>query len=113
MEEKPKLWSPKEGERGMTALHYAAYCQDLTRVVECVEGGFDVHQKDATGYTPLAWCVDMAATGDVGAAESIIDYLVAHGARLEFSDDRYPGIVEFARACDESVAQHIEKLLAK
>jgi hypothetical protein len=109
--EKPKLIHPRAGERGMTELHYAAYCQNLSRVRECVEAGFDVNQKDDAGYTPLAWCVDMAATGDVGAAESIVDYLVEHGANLEFSDERYRNLLELARACDDRVAEHIGTLL--
>ena len=112
MDEKPQLWSPKAGVSGMTELHYAAYCEDLAAVRACVESGFDVNQRDDTGYTPLAWCVDMAATADIGAAGSIVDYLVAHGAKLEFRDDRYADILELARACDGDVARHIEQLLA-
>jgi ankyrin repeat protein len=113
MKEKPKLWSPKSGSKGMTDLHYAAYCQNLAGVKECVERGLDVNLKDKTGYTPLAWCIDMAATGQVGAAESIVDFLVEHGAKLEFRDDRYSDILEFAQACDGYVAEHIERLLKK
>jgi ankyrin repeat protein len=109
--EKPKLITPRSGERGMTDLHYAAYCQDLSGVRKCVEDGFDVNQKDDAGYTPLAWCVDMAATGKVGAAESIVDYLVEHGATLEFSDERYSSLLELAQDCDGYVAEHIERLL--
>ena len=111
--QKSKLVSPNAGERGMTELHYAAYCQNLSRVRECVEAGCDVNQKDDAGYTALSWCVDMAATGGVGVAESIVDYLVEHGAKLEFSDKRYSDLLEFARACDDGVAAHIETLLKK
>jgi ankyrin repeat protein len=113
MDTKPTLWSPAPGDKGMTELHYAAYCQDLSGVKACVENGLDVNRKDDTGYTPLAWCIDMAATGAIGAAESIVDYLVKRGAKLEFSDARYADILAFANACDDRVAEHIAKLLQK
>jgi len=84
----------------MTDLHYAAYWQDLERIKACVELGFDVNQKDDAGWTPLVWCIDMAATGGIGTAEAIIDYLAAHGAELTHSDERYENILEFARSRD-------------
>ena len=59
---RPALWSPKLGERGMNELHYAAYCQHVEGVKYWVDAGLDVNQKDETGYTPLAWCIDMAAS---------------------------------------------------
>lgn len=97
----------------MTELHFAAYCQNLSKVKEYVESGYDVNQKDETGYTPLAWCIDMAATGAIGAAESIIDYLFERGAKLEFRDARYSNIVAFADDCDDGIARHIERLLKR
>jgi ankyrin repeat protein len=97
----------------MTTLHYAAYCQDLEGVRQCVERGSDVNQKDDGGWTPLIWCIDMAATGGVGTAEAIVDYLVGQGADLEFRDDYYGSLVEFARSRDPAVAEHLEKLLAR
>ena len=97
----------------MTALHYAAYCQDLEGVRHCIEQGFDVNQKDAGGWTPLLWCIDMAATGGVGMAEAIVDYLIAQGAELEYRDDYYGSLVEFARSRDTAVAEHLERLLAR
>lgn len=95
----------------MTALHYAAYQQDLRGVQECIEAGFDIHQKDSAGWTPLIWCIDMAATGEIGTAESIIDYLVARGAKLDYQDEDYRSIVEFAESRDHLVAEYIRKLL--
>ena len=95
----------------MTELHYAAYCQNLAGVIECVERGLDINQVDDRGYTALAWCVDMGATGDVGTCEAIFDYLVANGASLEFSDERYQSITELAWDCDGFLAEHIERYL--
>lgn len=111
MNDKPAYYAPAAGKHGMNELHYAAYCQDLEGVKEFIAKGYDVNQKDDDGYTPLAWCVDMSATGGVGAAESILDYLVEHGARLEFKDDRYADVVEFAEACDNRCAEHIRQML--
>jgi ankyrin repeat protein len=111
MDDKPQYWSPKAGEKGMTVLHYAAYCQDLAAVRHWVGQGFDVNQMDDGGWTPLVWCIDMAATGEVGSAEAIVDYLVEHGAQLEYKDKRYGSLLEFAHSRDGWVAEHLEKLL--
>ena len=110
---RPKLIHPAAGERGMTELHFAAYCQNLEDVKRCVKAGFDVNEKDDGGWTPLVWCIDMAATGAKGAAESIVDYLVEHGARLEYSDSHFKDILAFAHNRDSWVAEHIEKIIAK
>jgi hypothetical protein len=53
----------------------------------------------------------LAATGPLGCAESIVDYLIAHGARLQFCDRDYPNIVEFARSRDEQIAKHVDRVL--
>ncbi len=111
MDEKPQLWSPRAGDRGMTELHYAAYCQDLAGVKYWVEQGLDLNQKDDGGWTPLVWAVDMAAAGEIGAAESIVDYLVNQGAVLEFRDADYGNLLEFAHSRDTRVAEHLERIL--
>jgi ankyrin repeat protein len=113
MDDKPQLWSPKAGDKGMTELHYAAYCQDLVVVKYWVEQGLDVNQKDDGGWTPLVWSIDMAAAGGVGVAEAIVDYLIEHGAKLEHHDDSYASLLEFAHSRDTWVAEHIERILKK
>ena len=55
----------------------------------------------------------MAATGRVGEAEAVVDYLIEHGAQLEYEDSAYANIIEFAKARDDAVANHIEKLLQR
>ena len=99
--------------RGMTELHFAAYWQDLARVKRCVEQGFDVNAKDDSGWTPLIWCIDMSATGVHGVAEAIIDYLVEHGASLDYRDDHYPSIIDFARSRDSMVTKHLEAIIKR
>jgi ankyrin repeat protein len=113
MNDRPQYWVPNSGESGMTDLHYAAYLQDLDAVKQCVEDGFDVNQKDNAGWTTLIWCIDMAATGQIGTAEAIVDYLIAHGAEINYTGQDYSNLVEFARSRDMAVAEHLEKILAR
>jgi ankyrin repeat protein len=113
MDPKPPLWTPRSGDGGMSPLHFAVYSQDLAAVKACVEAGLDVNEKDDGGWTPIIWCIDMAATAPIGGAEAIVDYLLAHGARLEFQDDDYPNILAFARSRDPGIAGHLKKLLAR
>jgi ankyrin repeat protein len=113
MDAKPQYWSPKTGEKGMTELHYAAYCQDLAGIRYWIEQGLDVNQKDKNGWTPLVWAIDMAATGAFGTAEAIVDYLIEQGAELEFSNADYGSLLEFAHSRDTWVAEHLEKILKK
>ena len=111
MDDKPKLWSPKAGDKGMSELHYAAYCQDLAGVKHWVEQGFDVNQKDDAGWTPLLWCIDMGSTGEAGVAEAIVDYPIEHGAKLECGADGYTSLREFTESCGGWVAEHLIKIL--
>ena len=97
----------------MTELHYAAYCQDLAGVKDCLERGFDINQKDVFGGNALIWCIDMAATGRVGEAEAVVDYLIEHGGQLEYEESAYGNIIEFAKSRDDAVANHLEKLLQR
>ena len=43
---KPKLFSPGVGKRGMTQLHYDAYCDNLEGLLWCLEKGFEVNVTD-------------------------------------------------------------------
>jgi ankyrin repeat protein len=97
----------------MTPLHYAAYCENLAEVKHCVEEGWDVNQKSDCGWTPLVWCIDMAAMANIGVAEAIFDYLVSRGADTEYRDSKYENLIEFARSRDPLVAEHLERVLGK
>ena len=97
----------------MTELHYAAYRQDLAGVRHWVEQGFDVNQKDDGGWTPLMWSIDIAAAGRVGVGEAIVDYLIEQGAQLDYEDDRYACLLEFAHSRDTWVAEHLERVMKK
>lgn len=71
--DKPTLFSPGVGKRGMTELHFAAYCGDLPELTRCLAAGADVHATDT-------WLADMAATG--GPRVEMARMLAAHGADL-------------------------------
>jgi ankyrin repeat protein len=97
----PRLFHPAPGAKGMTQLHYDAYCGDLDGVLRCLEQGMDVNAPDAyRGYTPTHWLADMAATG--GPRVEILRALVAHGADLNMhnSDGTTPLMLARAAGCD-------------
>jgi ankyrin repeat protein len=80
--DKPTLFSPGVGKRGMTQLHYDAYCGNLEGLVWCLENGMDVNATDTyRGYTPTHWLADMAATG--GPRVEMLRVLATHGADLD------------------------------
>lgn len=76
---KPTLFTPGVAKRGMTQLHYDAYCGNLEGLLWCLENG-----EDATdtyrGYTPTHWLADMAAVA--GPRVEMLQSLAAHGADL-------------------------------
>jgi hypothetical protein len=60
-DDKPHLFSPGVGKRGMTELHYAAYCGNQTELNRCLIAGMDPNKKDTyRGYTAVLWLADMA-----------------------------------------------------
>ncbi len=78
---KPTLFRPRVGNRGMTELHFAAYCGDLPELARCLAAGADVHATDTyRGYTATHWLADMAATG--GLRIEMLRTLASHGADL-------------------------------
>lgn len=80
-EDKPKLFSPGIGKRGMTALHYAAYCGDYSAPTSALDAGMDPNAKDDyRGYTAVHWLADMAAVG--GPRIEMLRTLLAHGADI-------------------------------
>ena len=78
-----------------------------------MQRGYDIHQKDKNGWTPLVWCIDMSATGEIGAAEAIVDYLVEQGAQTDYRDDRYADLAAFARSRDRAIGKHVKQLLRR
>jgi ankyrin repeat protein len=80
-ETKPTLFSPGIGKRGMTALHYAAYCGDHPALIAALDAGVDPNAKDEyRGRTAAHWLADMAAVA--GPRVEMLKALVARGADI-------------------------------
>jgi ankyrin repeat protein len=80
-ENKPQLFSPGVGKRGMTQLHYDAYCGNLAGLVCCLQNGMDPNATDDyRGYTAMHWLADMAAVD--GPRVEMLRELVKHGADI-------------------------------
>jgi ankyrin repeat protein len=84
MSDRPKLFSPKPGSRGMDELQYAAYCGDLEAVQYWLAEGVDACAADDFGWTALHWNGRMACTP--GERNAIIEALVAAGADVNQRD---------------------------
>jgi ankyrin repeat protein len=100
-EDKPTLFSPGVGKRGMTQLHYDAYCGNLEGLIWCLENGSDVNATDTyRGYTPAHWLADMAAIG--GPRVEMLRALVSHGAdiNLRTPDGTTPLMLARSAGCD-------------
>jgi ankyrin repeat protein len=79
--DKPVLFRPGVGKRGMTELHFAAYCGDLPELLRCLAAGQDANAIDTyRGYAAAHWLTDMAATG--GPRVEMLRALVKHGADI-------------------------------
>jgi ankyrin repeat protein len=80
-EDKPQLFSPGVGKRGMTQLHYDAYCENLPGLIWCLQNGMDPNlTDDYRGYTATHWLADMAAVD--GPRVEMLKELVKHGADI-------------------------------
>lgn len=100
-ESKPRLFRPGVGNRGMTALHFAAYCGDLAELVRCLLAGADVHATDNyRGYTAAHWLADMAATD--GPRVEMLRRLVQHGADVNTQTADGTTALSLARAAGSS-----------
>ena len=114
--EKPTLFRPAVGKRGMTALHYAAYRGDLPALEQQLREGADVNLKDEyRGYTALHWVADMAAVGDHRL--EMLKLLVTYGARIEMPADNGATALSLANesgtAAGELLAAELLRLGAK
>ncbi len=79
--DKPKLFHPGVGRRGMTQLHYEAYCGNLEGLARCLAEGMDPNARDDyRGYTAVHWLADMAAV--YGPRVEMLRMLVDHGADI-------------------------------
>lgn len=62
----------------MTALHYAAYCNDPDAVRAALRQGIPVDVRDDGTWTPLHWSIDMSQAW--GEPAQVVSLLLAAGA---------------------------------
>ncbi|MDB6066070.1 MAG: ankyrin repeat protein [Pedosphaera sp.] len=107
---KPKLFHPGVGKRGMTELHYAAYCGDLDALLYWLEQGLEVNVTDTyRGYTALHWLADMAATQ--GRRVEMLAVLVEHGADIDMQTPDGTTPLMLARAAGSSAGDELASRL--
>jgi ankyrin repeat protein len=105
--EKPAYWEPAAGERGMTELHYAAYCNDPAAVRDELRQGTPVDIRDNNGWTPLFWSIDMAeAWGD---PRQVVSILLNAGASATAVDNS--GRTVLMIACGRNNVEILEQLI--
>jgi ankyrin repeat protein len=107
MSDRPKLFSPRPGSRGMDDLQYAAYCGDADAVRHFLVEGADAAAVDDFGYTALHWCVRMAGAGG-GERDEVIRLLLAAGADVNHRDGAGKSVLTSAieaTAPDEMLSQ--------
>jgi len=87
---------------GVTPLHRAVRTRSLAAVKALVEAGANPRRPNKSGSTPLHLAVQTTGRGNSGSDEAyrqqagIIQYLLAHGARLTDRDGRGRQVVEAA-----------------
>jgi ankyrin repeat protein len=100
------LFSPAPGKKGMTQLHYDAYCGNLEGVLWCLAEGMDVHAADTyRGYTPVHWLADMAAVA--GPRVEILKALVDSGADVNARTPEGTTPLMLARAACSSLGDRL------
>jgi len=105
---KPTLITPTAGERGMTDLHYAAYCNEPEDIRAELKAGSAIDVRDANGWTPLHWSIDMAQSG-FGTPELVVSLLLAAGASANSVDNS--GFTVLMMACGRNNTGILEQLL--
>ena len=109
---KPTLFRPGVGKRGMTQLHYDAYCGNLEGLVWCLEHGMDANATDTyRGYTPTHWLADMAATG--GPRLEMLRALVKHGADINIQTPNGTTALKLAREAGSAAGDELAAELIK
>ena len=105
--EKPTLFRPGVGKRGITELHWAAYCGDMNELVRQLEAGSDPNKKDDyRGYAAVHWLADMAATG--GPRVQMLRRLVSGGANVVLQSSSGETALSLARAAGSALGEALE-----
>jgi ankyrin repeat protein len=106
IENKPTLFRPGIGKRGMNALHYAAYCGDMNELRRQLEEGANPNATDEyRGYTAVHWLADMSATG--GPRVQMLRLLAAQGADLCLKSENGETALSLARAAGTAGSEQL------
>lgn len=81
----PELLNQKIAEDGSTALHFAAYYNQLDIIKYLIENGADVNITDSKGQTPF----DLAASQNL---PEVTEYLLLQGASIKKESEGKPTI---------------------
>jgi ankyrin repeat protein len=104
--DKPTLFRPGVGKRGMNELHYAAYCGNHDELVRALDAGLDPNTKDEyRGYTAVHWLADMAATG--GPRLQMLRLLAARGADLDLTAEGGQTALDLAHAAGNDTGEQL------
>ena len=104
---KPKLIHPTAYERGMTELHFAAYCNDAEQVASLLSIGAAVDARDDNGWTPLHWSIDMAQA--TRGPEVVVELLLRAGASANAVDSSGNSVLMMA--CDRNNENIVDQLI--
>jgi ankyrin repeat protein len=104
---KPEYIVPTAGQRGMTALHHAAYLNDPDACRVELQHGIPVNVRDDGGWTPLHWSIDMAQAW--GEPEQVVSLLLGAGASPNTAD--HSGFTVLMMACARNNETIFEQLL--
>lgn len=104
---KPELIVPMAGQRGMTELHYAGYCNDPEEIHVQLRLGVPVDAQDDNGWTALHWSIDMSQAW--GEPEEVVSLLLAAGASANAVDSS--GFSVLMMACGRNNEAIVEQLI--
>ncbi|HEX5053937.1 MAG TPA: ankyrin repeat domain-containing protein [Planctomycetota bacterium] len=111
-EHHPSLFRPGVGERGMTALHWAACRGDPEGVREALAQGCEVNERDRyRGYAPVHWLAAMAATG--GERMVVLHLLLQRGADINLRSGTNETALGLAREAGSQAGDELADALVR
>lgn len=106
IDDKPTLFRPGVGKRGMNELHYAAYSGDMNELAKQLDAGANPNATDDyRNYTALHWLADMAATG--GPRVQMLRLLVQDGANIHLISNSGQTALSLAQAAGNATGDQL------
>jgi ankyrin repeat protein len=111
-EKRPALFSPEVGKRGMTQLHFNAYCGNLPGLIWCLKRRMSPNKRDRyRGYSATHWLADMAALD--GPRVEMLKALFEHGADVNLESENGKTPLMLARAAGSKLGKQLAKELIR